>query len=121
MAWAVQYHEDFIKELGDESPTIRTSVVAAVEMLINFGPQLGRPYVDTLKGSHYPNMKELRITVPSGEWRVSFAFDPQRRAILLTGGSKSGTSSERFYERLIRVSDRRYANHLAKLLLERKI
>jgi hypothetical protein len=60
-------------------------------------------------------MKELRITLPDGEWRVAFAFDPKRKAILLTGGSKSGVNQRKFYERLIRVADRRYAEHLTQL------
>jgi hypothetical protein len=60
-------------------------------------------------------MKELRITLPDGEWRVAFAFDPMRRAILLAGGNKSGSSQRKFYERLIRVADRRYGDHLLNL------
>ena len=63
-------------------------------------------------------MKELRITVPDGEWRVAYAFDPERRAILLTGASKSGGSQRNFYKGLVRTADRRYADHLLKL--ERK-
>ncbi len=85
------------------------------EVLMQVGPQLGRPYADTLNGSAYPNMKELRITLPDGEWRVAFAFDPMRRAILLAGGNKSGSSQRKFYERLIRVADRRYGDHLLNL------
>jgi hypothetical protein len=76
---------------------------------------LNRPYADTLKGSAYTNMKELRITLPDGEWRVAFAFDPKRKAILLTGGSKAGVNQKKFYERLLRTADRRYAEHLSQL------
>jgi hypothetical protein len=65
-------------------------------------------------------MKELRITIPGGEWRVSFAFDPQRKAILLVGGNKSGISSKQFYQRLIRTADRRYKDYLADLEKPRK-
>jgi hypothetical protein len=115
MAWVVEYHEDYLIELEFESNAVRVAVAAGVRLLEQFGPQLSRPYVDTLKGSAYPNMKELRITVPGGEWRVCFAFDPQRLAILLNGASKSGIGSDKFYERLIRVADRRYSEHLAKL------
>jgi hypothetical protein len=77
-----------------------------------FGPSLGRPGVDTLKGSDYPNMKELRVDAEDGVWRIAFAFDPKRRAILLTGGNKAGVSRDRFYSGLIRVADFRYAQHL---------
>jgi hypothetical protein len=57
-------------------------------------------------------MKELRFTLPDGEWRVAFAFDPERSAILLVGGSKSGVSEKRFYKDLIRVADARFTAHL---------
>jgi hypothetical protein len=57
-------------------------------------------------------MKDLRFTLPDGEWRVAFAFDPERSAILLVGGSKSGVNEKRFYKDLIRVADARFAAHL---------
>ena len=57
-------------------------------------------------------MKELRFTLPDGEWRIAFAFDPERCAILLVGGSKSGVSGKQFYKDLIRVADARFAAHL---------
>jgi hypothetical protein len=85
--------------------------------LEQFGPQLGRPRVDTLKGSRYGNMKELRFDAADGVWRVAFAFDPRRRAILLVAGDKSGTSQQRFYRQLIEKADARYKAHLAKLKL----
>jgi len=113
MAWAVEYHDEYWAELQAEPETVQDAVFAAAELLKHSGPLLGRPYADTLKGSAYPNMKELRMTLPGGEWRIAYAFDPERRAILLTGGSKSGVSKSRFYERLIRLADRRYAEHIA--------
>ncbi len=115
MAWVVEYDADYLAELKAGPLAVRVAVLAAVEPLKEFGPTLGRPYVDTLKGSSYPNMKELRITIPNGEWRVAFAFDPKRNAILLTGASKSGVTETRFYKDFIRVAERRYASHLAKL------
>jgi hypothetical protein len=51
---------------------------------------MGRPRVDTIKGCRHANMKELRFSAAGGEWRVAFAFDPKRRAILRVGGDKSG-------------------------------
>jgi hypothetical protein len=79
--------------------------------LKTFGPQLGRPQVDTLKGSKHSNMKELRFDVDDGVWRVAFAFDLRRRAILLVGGDKSGVSKDRFYRNLIEIADRRFDRH----------
>jgi hypothetical protein len=61
-------------------------------------------------------MKELRFTLPDGEWRIAFAFDPERSAILLVGGSKSGTNERQFYKDLIWVADARFTAHLKTLL-----
>jgi hypothetical protein len=60
-------------------------------------------------------MKELRVDAESGVWRIAFAFDPKRRAILLTGGNKSGISKDMFYSTLIRIADRRYRHHLTSI------
>jgi hypothetical protein len=84
-------------------------------LLQQFGPQLGRPRVDTLHGSDHANMKELRFSAADGEWRVAFAFDTKRNAILLVAGDKSGGSEKRFYRELIRKADDRFDAHLARL------
>jgi hypothetical protein len=84
-------------------------------MLQHFGPQLGRPRVDTLRDSRHANRKELRFSAAGGEWRVAFAFDPKREAILPAGGDKSGTSERRFYRELIRKADERFDAHITRL------
>ena len=71
--------------------------------------------VDTLKDARYSKMKELRFDAADGVWRIVFAFDPRRRAILLCGGDKSGVSEGRFYRGLIATADKRYAAHLAEI------
>jgi hypothetical protein len=78
------------------------------------GPQLGRPHADTLKGSRHTNMKELRCTARDGAWRIGYAFDPSRTAILLAAGNKSGGSEKRFYRQLIAKADERFDRHLAQ-------
>lgn len=90
-------------------------VVAAVELLEERGPQLGRPIVDTVKASRHKNMKELRPG-SSGrtELRVLFAFDPQRQAILLVAGDKSG-DWKRWYAKSIPVADDLFDEHNAQL------
>lgn len=98
----------FAEEVQDE-------LLAQAKLLETFGPQLGRPRVDTLKGSRYPNMKELRFEAAGGVWRVAFAFDPNRQAILLIAGDKSGASEKRFYKQLIARADARFTAHLARL------
>ncbi|BAZ15343.1 hypothetical protein NIES4071_72150 [Calothrix sp. NIES-4071] len=63
-------------------------------------------------------MKELRFKVANGVWRVAFAFDPKRQAILLVAGDKAGTSQKRFYKQLIAKADERFEEHLIKLKKE---
>lgn len=87
---------------------------------VDYGPQLGRPHADTLKGSKHANMKELRFEASDGASRVAFAFDPRRRAILLVAGDKSGGSPNRFYRQLIAKADRRFSAHLEKLSARKK-
>ena len=120
MEWDVKYDEDFLAELEEferttGSSAVREEVAALALLLQQFGPQLRRPHCDTLKGSKHANMKELRFTLPDGEWRVAFAFDPRRSAILLVGGSKSGVPEKRFYRELVRVADKRFDDHLKEL------
>lgn len=112
MVWIVQYHEEYMRELKAEKDSVQNAVYSLASVLEIRGPQLGRPYADTLKGSIFTNMKELRITLPNGEWRV--AFDTKRKAILLVGGSKSGVNERKFYQKLIRIADERFEDHLKK-------
>ena len=112
MEWAVEFDAAFSAELEAFPDTAEDEILVLAGLLRRFGPQLCRPYCDTLNGSKYPNMKELRLTVTDGEWRVAFAFDPDRHAILLVGGSQSGTNQRRFYRDLIRVADSRFEQHL---------
>ena len=76
---------------------------------------LGRPHVDTLNGSRHSNMKELRFRAAGGVWRVAFAFDPRRRAMLLAAGDKAGLDERRSYRQLIRRADQRFDSHLERL------
>ena len=115
MAWAVLYHDMFLPELEALSDGVQNELLALVELLIVSGPTLGRPHADTLAGSKYGNMKELRFTADEGVWRVAFAFDPKRRAIILVAGDKSGVGQKRFYKGLIAKADARFAEHLETL------
>ncbi len=87
-------------------------MLAQASRLGVLGPLLKRPHADTLKGSRYVNMKELRFAAADGAWRVAFAFDPKRRAILLVAGDKPGQAERRFYRTLIAAADRRFQAHL---------
>jgi hypothetical protein len=77
------------------------------------GPLLGRPYVDTIQGSQYPNLKELRVQHAGEPWRILFAFDPIRQAIVLVGGNKTG--DKRWYKKNIPIAEQRFAKHLETL------
>ena len=88
--------------------------------MADYGPRLGRPHADTLNGSKHANMKELRFEALHGEWRAAFAFDPERRAVLLAAGVKSGGSQKRFYEQLIAKADRRFSTHVERLKAAKK-
>ena len=82
MPWTVAFHDDFEPEFLALESAVQDALLAIAKLLADYGPQLGRPYADTLKGSKHANMKELRFEASDGEWRVAFAFDPRRQAIL---------------------------------------
>ena len=115
MTWTVLLHDDFADELTALDEKLQDELLAHAKLLAEFGPNLGRPTVDTLKGTSYANMKEMRFSWMGAAWRVAFAFDPQRQVILLVGGDKNGADQKRFYKHLISVADNRYSQHLATL------
>ena len=115
MTWIVLLHDAFGNEFALMPESLQDELLAHANLLAQFGPNLGRPTIDTLKASRHANMKELRFTWSNEVWRVAFAFDPQRQAILLVGGDKGGADQRRFYKRLISVADVRYDEHLATL------
>ncbi|WP_333836110.1 type II toxin-antitoxin system RelE/ParE family toxin [Novosphingobium sp.] len=120
MTWDVELHDSFEAEFLAFEREVQTELLAVAKLLADYGPQLGRPYVDTLKGSKHANMKELRFSADDGEWRTAFAFDPERRAILLVAGDKSGVSQKRFYKQLIAKADSRFSDHLESLKSAKK-
>ena len=113
MEWEVEFYGEFEEEFDALADSAQDSILAAAKLLAMAGPRLGRPYADTLKGSRYANMKELRCVADHGVWRVAFAFDPERRAVLLAAGDKAGTKERLFYKRLIAKADDRFSRHLA--------
>ncbi len=115
MAWQVRFHDAFEVEFEAMAAEVQDELIATAKLLQDFGPKLGRPHADTLNGSQFSNMKELRFKAAGGVWRVAFAFDPNREGVLLVAGDKSGGSEDRFYKRLIAKADERYAGHLAAI------
>ncbi|WP_417480752.1 type II toxin-antitoxin system RelE/ParE family toxin [Maricaulis maris] len=114
MTWIVSFADEFEPEFDVLPQNVQDAILARALLLEREGPSLGRPHADTLTGSRHKNMKELRCTVADGVWRIAFAFDPNRQAILLVAGDKSGGSEKRFYKRLIARADVRFDRHLEK-------
>src|SRR5450631_3865762 len=115
MTWQVVFAPEFEPEFDALDPAVQDELLAQAGLLERLGPRLGRPRVDTLTGSKHANLKELRFDAAGGVWRVAFAFDPRRRAILLAAGDKTGVNERRFYKQLVARADKRYAAHLVRL------
>ena len=115
MSWDVLFDQAFEPEFDELAEAVQDELLAHAKLLERFGPELARPSADTLKGSSHANMKELRFNADNGVWRVAFAFDPKRKAILLVAGDKSGGGEKRFYKALIKKADARFDAHLERL------
>ena len=113
MEWEIALHDEFEREFDDLSEDVQDAILVKAGLLGRVGPHLNRPHADTLNGSKYSNMKELRCNAENGVWRIAFAFDPKRTAILLIAGDKAGVNEKRFYKQLIAKADERFERHLA--------
>lgn len=111
--WQVEYTDDFESWWESLTEAEQEDVAAKVILLQRLGPALPRPYADVVRFSRHPNMKELRIQHAGRPYRVLYAFDPRRCAILLIGGDKTG--NDRWYEIFVPRADRLYDKHLANL------
>ncbi len=100
---------EWIKKLDEDA---KEAIFKTLLILQEIGPSLGRPYVDSIKKSRHKNMKELRVQNRQRLFRILFAFDPDRRAILLIGGDKRG--DKRFYQKIIPLADALFDEHLKK-------
>jgi hypothetical protein len=113
--WEVQTTDSFDAWFSELTDPEREEIDALIGVLKVVGPHLKRPHADTLNGSAYANMKELRGKTASAVLRVAFAFDPLQHAILLVGGDKSGVSEKLFYKQLIAKADKLYEAHLLSI------
>ena len=109
--WEVEAKDRFDEWFSDLNDVDRTRVLASLLLLRNKGPNLARPHADTVNGSQFSNMKELRIQSQGDPLRAFFAFDPERKAIVLCAGNKVG-DEKRFYKRMIPIADNEYQLHL---------
>ncbi len=92
---------------------LQDDILFVVRLLEEHGPQLRRPYADTLEGTSLSNLKELRVQHRGDPYRILFAFDPKREALLLIGGNKAG--DKRWYKRMIPLAETIFERHLASL------
>jgi hypothetical protein len=114
MAWMIVTVERFDDWFLGLDASEQQDVLAAILVLEQFGPALGRPRVDSLKGTEkVKNLKELRVQHKGKPFRVFFAFDPLRQAVMLCGGDKTG--DKHFYETMIPVAEREFLNYLQEL------
>ncbi len=115
MSWQINFDDMFFEEARLFEKNVKIEMAAMLKLLSEFGPNLKRPHCDTLKSSKFSNLKELRFVANDGVWRLAFAFDPNREAILLVAGDKSGVNQKRFYKNFISTAEQRYRVHLEKL------
>jgi hypothetical protein len=114
-SWPVEFHPAFEPWANSLDQADAEALLAAINILRDRGPTLGRPLVDSIKGSRHKNMKELRPgSTGRTEVRVLFAFDRVRKAILLVGGDKSDDWTG-WYDANIPIADQRFDEHQATL------
>ncbi len=113
MKWDVEGTREFETWFTDLSGDEREDVVAVVDLLEARGPRLRFPYSSAIRGSRHGHMRELRVQHAGRPYRVLYAFDPRRSAILLLGGDKTG--DDRWYERHVPIADRLYDEYLQEL------
>ncbi|WZP00857.1 type II toxin-antitoxin system RelE/ParE family toxin [Isosphaeraceae bacterium EP7] len=113
MDWDVLFDDEFAEWFETLDEDLQDEIIARTNLVKQCGPRLGRPYVDTVEGSVFANMKELRVQHRGSPWRILFAFDAARAAILLVGGCKRGDT--RWYKTQIPIADERFRRHLKRL------
>jgi hypothetical protein len=116
MAWEVEFTDEFERWWNDLAETVQDAIDRAAHLLEARDPTLPFPHRSDVRSSKHGNMRELRAQAGGDPYRVFYAFDPRRAAILLIGGEKAG--DDRFYERMVPIADRIYDQHLEEL--ERK-
>jgi hypothetical protein len=116
MAWEVEGTAEFEEWYATLDASDQEALNDSIDLLIENGPNLGRPHADTVRQSAFGNMKELRTQAKGHPLRTFFAFDPRRSAILLIGGDKTGDN--RFYERMVPKADQLYMTYLEELKSE---
>ena len=118
--WNVDFSDEYNAWFDTLDDECKEAVFERVILLQKFGPQLPRPYADTLKGSKHKNLKELRSQTKKHVLRVAYYFDSVRNGFLLTGGDKKGKNQEKFYRDLITESEIIIEKHEQEIENERR-
>lgn len=112
MECEVEYTDEFGGWWSSLTEAEQIDVAACVELLEKRGPHLPHPYCSGINGSKHSHMRELRVQHKGRPYRVFYAFDPRRTAILLIGGDKTGMKD--FYDVFVPIADRLYDQHLTE-------
>jgi hypothetical protein len=118
MEWAVEFTDEFGRWWNELTPEEQEDIDASVILLERMGPSLRFPHSSGIAGSRHSHMRELRIQHAGRPYRVLYAFDPRRTAILLLGGDKTG--NDRWYETFVPIADGIYDRHLEGISKEGK-
>jgi hypothetical protein len=103
--WEVYVTDEYLTWFFQLSEYDKEIILTKVHLLVEFGPELSRPYADTLHGSKASNIKELRAKTNEHVYRIADYFNTKRQGILLTGGDKKGKDEKLFYKDLIKKAD----------------
>lgn len=112
--WGIETKDAFDEWWHDLTEQEQDDITTVVELLEERGAHLPYPYSSGIEGSKFSHMRELRIQSHGDPFRVFYAFDPRRVAVLLTGGIKTG-NAKRFYKELVPIADKLYEEHLKSL------
>ncbi|MBD0320312.1 MAG: type II toxin-antitoxin system RelE/ParE family toxin [Gemmatimonadetes bacterium] len=116
MTWEIEGTDEFAAWFRALAEAEKEDVIASADLLEARGPHLGFPHSSGIRGSRHAHMRELRIQHAGRPYRVLYAFDPRRSAILLLGGDKTG--EDRWYEKYVPLADDLYDGHLEQLQRE---
>ncbi|MEQ4616515.1 MAG: type II toxin-antitoxin system RelE/ParE family toxin [Corticimicrobacter sp.] len=117
--WDVEYTDELAEWWVKLTELEQVSIDTSVRLLEEKGPNLGFPHTSSIARSRHAHMRELRVQHAGRPYRILYAFDPRRCAILLLGGDKTG--NDRWYEKNIPIADALYDIHIGTLRKERRI
>ena len=116
MSWDVEYTDEFEKWWDGFTENEQTSIASTIGLLEEMGPRLPHPHSSDVRSSKHGQMRELRIQHGGNPYRILYAFDPRRSAILLVGGCKAGNN--RWYDQHVPIADKLYDEHIETLKRE---